>query len=197
MRNYRQRVRRFLQWLNESPDGANTLTDPFERDRQLRDYKAFMLARDSTDWTIDGWDKRTSWYQFWWRWLSPTSRRLCYALPIHSSHVMHCSPFSVGAPALGAACMRIITHCCPYWRAATRWTGIQGNSSSEEAMGKGVTFGIILHTFLLLILQNLINILQKNVLMQTVARFQSTVSKPANIGTKNFLSKIPFIVFAK
>lgn len=48
MRNYRQRVRRFLQWLNESPDGANTLTDPFERDRQLRDYKAFMLARDST-----------------------------------------------------------------------------------------------------------------------------------------------------
>lgn len=53
-RNYVQRVRRFLRWLNESPDGVMALTDPPERERQLRDYKAFLLARGASASTING-----------------------------------------------------------------------------------------------------------------------------------------------
>ncbi len=53
-RAYVQRVKGYLQWLFEMPEGANALTDPVERDYQIREYKQFLLLRGSSPNSING-----------------------------------------------------------------------------------------------------------------------------------------------
>ena len=52
-RNYFQRVKSFLQRLDGSPDGALALTDPSALNIQLRDYKAYLLARGASASTVN------------------------------------------------------------------------------------------------------------------------------------------------
>jgi site-specific recombinase XerD len=53
-RNYLQRVRNFLTWLDGCPDGDLPLSDPVERDFQMREFKAFMLQHGACPSTVNG-----------------------------------------------------------------------------------------------------------------------------------------------
>lgn len=53
-RNYLLRVKRFLEWLEQTPDGSAALHDQIERDLQLREFKQYLLQRDASPNTING-----------------------------------------------------------------------------------------------------------------------------------------------
>ena len=42
-RNYTQRVRQYLEYLEGSPDGSRALTDQVDRDFAVREYKTRLL----------------------------------------------------------------------------------------------------------------------------------------------------------
>ena len=52
-RNYLLRVRRYLEWLNEMPDGAKALIDPVERNFAVQEYKVWLLNKGSAANTLN------------------------------------------------------------------------------------------------------------------------------------------------
>ena len=53
-RSYLQRVKTFLTWLSDTPDGELALDDSAERDFQVREFKGAMLTRGASPSTING-----------------------------------------------------------------------------------------------------------------------------------------------
>lgn len=52
-RNYLLRVKRYLEWLEGSPDAARALTDATERDFAVRDYRTWLLQKGSSCNTVN------------------------------------------------------------------------------------------------------------------------------------------------
>jgi site-specific recombinase XerD len=52
-RNYLLRVKRFMAWLEECPEGAKALTDPMDRDYAVREFKSWLLQRNRSANTVN------------------------------------------------------------------------------------------------------------------------------------------------
>jgi site-specific recombinase XerD len=52
-RNYLLRVKLYLQWLEQSPDSAEALTDPLARDFAVQEYRSHLLRRGSSSNTVN------------------------------------------------------------------------------------------------------------------------------------------------
>ena len=52
-RNYLLRVKRFLEWLANTAECNEALTDPVDRDFAVRDYKSWLLQNGSSANTIN------------------------------------------------------------------------------------------------------------------------------------------------
>jgi integrase/recombinase XerC len=52
-RNYLLRVKQYLAWLEEMPDGAKALVEPIERDFAVQDYKSYVLRKGGSANTLN------------------------------------------------------------------------------------------------------------------------------------------------